>query len=108
MHFLKKVNLWDLDRGRLLWSNSRSDARYKRSGLSRDRAVAAGSYDQEGYLQVRDKFEKYDNHNLLSDIKNYFNRVQSPDTQQMFKIPKVLIYTCFVKKNIFHLFFLSN
>ncbi len=54
-------------------------------------------------------FLKNDNHNLLSDIKNYFNRVQSSDTQQMFKIPKVLIrvHTCFLvlKKKYFSLIF---
>ncbi len=47
-----KVNLWDYESGKLLWSNSRSDARYRRSALSSARAVVAGSYDQEGYLQV--------------------------------------------------------
>jgi hypothetical protein len=50
-----KVNLWDIKAGRLLWSNSRSDARFKAAALNADRAIVVGSYDQEGYLQLYER-----------------------------------------------------
>jgi hypothetical protein len=48
-----KVNLWDVSKGKLKWSNQRrSEARYKKAKLSATRAVVAGSFEQDGYLQV--------------------------------------------------------
>jgi len=50
-----KVNLWDISTGRLMWSNSRSEARFKASALNADRAIVVGSYDEEGYLQLYER-----------------------------------------------------
>ena len=50
-----KVNLWDIDKGKLKWSNSRSEARYRKAKLSKTKAVVGGSYDQDGYLQIYDR-----------------------------------------------------
>ena len=63
-----KVNLWNLSNrgGRLRWSNSLSEARFKTAKLSADRAVVAGSYDQDGYLQIFDRLSGDLLHEMLT------------------------------------------
>ncbi len=74
-----KVNLWDVEAGRLLWSNSRSDARYRLARLSGRRAVAAGSYDQEGYLQIYDRLTGEVVHEMLAMEGSGFQDVAATD-----------------------------
>ncbi|TRY79942.1 hypothetical protein TCAL_06008 [Tigriopus californicus] len=71
-----KVNLWNWSQAKLCWSNSRSQARYKKSRLSDTRAVVAGSYDEDGYLQIYDR--------LTGDLMHEMVLLESRGVQDIF------------------------